>query len=62
MTMWKDILFVGGAAALGEYLSRTYGTTIKAKAVEMKIPPTVAHAAVVGGAAAGAFFVLKAVL
>lgn len=59
--MWKDALFVGGAAAIGEYASRKWGAAIEAKAVEYKIPPTVAHAAVVGTMAASGFFLLKAI-
>jgi hypothetical protein len=61
MNMWKDVAFVAGAAALGEYASRKWGGAITAKAVEMKVPPAVAHAAVVGGCAAGGFFLLKAI-
>lgn len=59
--MWKDVMFVAGAAALGEYGARKWGASIEAKAVEMKIPPTFAHAAVVGGAAALGFLVVKAI-
>jgi hypothetical protein len=59
--MWKDVAFVGAAAALGEYASRKWGAQITNKAVEMKVPPVVAHAAVVGGFAAGGFFLLKAI-
>lgn len=58
--MWKEVAFVAGAAALGEYASRKWGTSIEAKAIEMKIPPTLAHAAVVGGFAAAGFAVAKA--
>ncbi len=60
--MWKDIAFVAGAAALGEYASRKWGASIEAKAVEMKIPTSIAHAAVVGGFAAGGYALAKAVL
>lgn len=60
--MWKDALIVGAAAALGEYGARKFGTTIEAKAVEMKLPPAVAHAAVVGGAAVLGFLVVKAII
>lgn len=59
--MWKDVLLIAGSAALGEYLSRKYGASIEAKAVEMKIPATLAHGAVVGGFAAGGYFVAKAI-
>jgi fluoride ion exporter CrcB/FEX len=60
--MWKDVAFVAAAAALGEYASRKWGGKIEQKALEMKIPPAVAHAAVVGSFAAGAFFAFKAIL
>ena len=60
--MWKEILFVGAAAAGGEWLSRKYGGTIEQKAVEMKVPPTLAHAAVVGAFAVAGYAVAKAVL
>lgn len=60
--MMKEVLIVAGSAALGEFLAQKFGTTIEAKAVSMKIPPTVAHMAVVGGAAALGFVVLKHVL
>jgi hypothetical protein len=60
--MFKDVMIVAGATALGEYLSRKFGATIESKAVEMKIPPTLAHAAVVGSGAATAYFVIKAVI
>lgn len=60
--MWKDVLIVAAAAAGGEYLSRRFGSQIEAKAVELKIPPTIAHAAVVGGSAATTYFVIKAIL
>lgn len=60
--MWKDVLIVGAAAAIGEYGARKFGTSIEAKAVEMKVPPAVAHAAIVGGAAALGYLVVKAVL
>jgi hypothetical protein len=59
--MWKDVAIVAIAAGLGEFGARKYGTAIEAKAVEMKIPTSVAHAAVVGGFAAASFFVVKAV-
>ena len=59
--MWKEALFVGVAAGLGEYGARKFGGTIEKKAVEMKIPPAVAHAAVVGGAAILGFMLVKAV-
>jgi hypothetical protein len=60
--MWKDVAIVAGAAALGEYGARKFAGPIEAKAVAMKVPPTIAHAAVVGTAAALAFFLVKAVL
>ncbi len=59
--MWKEALIVGIAAGLGEYGARKFGATIEQKAVEMKIPPTVAHATVVGGAAILGFMVVKAI-
>lgn len=60
--MWKDIAFVAGSAALGEWASRKWGAQIEMKAAEMKVPPTIAHAAVVGGFAAGGYALLKAIL
>lgn len=60
--MWKDALIVAAAAGGGEWLSRKYGSAIEAKAVEMKLPVSLAHAAVVGGFAAVTFFVVKAVI
>ncbi len=59
--MWKDVAIVGGAAAIGEYVSRRWGAPIEAQAVKMKIPAAVAHAAVVGGCAAGGFLLLKSI-
>jgi hypothetical protein len=59
--MWKDVAIVAGAAALGEFGARKFGAHIEAKAIEMKIPPPLAHAAVVGGAAALGFLVVKAI-
>jgi hypothetical protein len=60
--MWKDVAIVAGAAALGEWGARKYGAQIESKAVEMKIPVALAHAGVVGGAAALGYFVIKAIL
>jgi hypothetical protein len=59
--MWKDVAIVAGAAALGEYGARKFGATIESKAIEMKVPPALAHAAIVGGAAALGYLVIKAV-
>ncbi len=59
--MWKDVAIVGGAAAIGEYVSRRWGGPIEAQAVKMKVPSPVAHAAVVGACAAGGFFLIKAI-
>lgn len=55
----KELLIVGAAAAVAEYARGKYGAKIEEMAVKAKIPPTVAHVAVVGGAAAGAFYVIK---
>ncbi len=60
--MWKEIAFVAGAAALGEWATRKWGSSIEQKAIEMKVPPTVAHAAVVGGFAAAGYGLAKAIL
>lgn len=57
----KEALIVGGAAMAGEFIVQKFGATIEQKAVEMKIPPTVAHMAIVGGAAMLGFVVLRAV-
>jgi len=59
--MWKDVAIVAGAAALGEYGARRFGASIEAKAVEMKVPVPLAHALVVGSAAAVGFLVIKAI-
>ncbi len=59
--MLKEVLIVGGSAALGEFIVQKFGATIEAKAVAMKVPPTVAHMAIVGGSAALGYVVLKAV-
>lgn len=58
----KEVLIVGAAAALGEFFVQRYGSQIQAKAVEMKIPPMVAHVAIVGGSAAAGYALLRAVL
>lgn len=58
----KDVLIVAGAAALGEYMRGKFGGSIEKAAIEAKVPPAIAHAAVVGGAAALGFVVLRAVL
>lgn len=60
--MWKDVAIVAVAAGLGEYAARKFGTSIEAKAIELKIPPAAAHALVVGAGAAAGFLVVKAVL
>lgn len=60
--MWKDALIIGAVAGLGEFGARKFGTQIEAKAIEMKIPTPVAHAAVVGGFAVGAYLLVKAVM
>lgn len=60
--MWKEALFVGGAAALGQWAAQKYGGSIEAKAIEMKIPPTLAHATVVGAAAVAGYMLVKAIL
>ena len=57
----KEVLFVAGAAALGEYLRGKFGANIEKMAIDAKIPPTVAHVAIVGGAAALGFVALRAV-
>lgn len=59
--MLKEVLIVGGSAAVGELIVQKFGSSIEAKAVSMKIPPTVAHMAVVGSAAALGYVLLKAV-
>lgn len=59
--MWKDVAIVAAAAAIGEYGARKFGASIESKAVEMKIPVAVAHAAVVGGAAALGYLLVKAI-
>ncbi len=59
--MLKEVLLVAGAAGAGEFLVRKFGTSIEAKLVQMKIPPTVGHAAVVGGFAAIAFLAARAI-
>lgn len=58
----KEILVVGASAAVGEFLVQRYGNQIQAKAVELHIPPMVAHVAVVGGFAVLGYVVLRAVL
>lgn len=60
--MWKSVAIVAVAAALGEYGARKYGAPIEAKATAMKVPIPVAHAVVVGGAAAIGFFVVSAIV
>jgi hypothetical protein len=60
--MWKEVAFVAGAAALGEYAARQWGSSIETKAIEMKVPVAVAHALVVGSFAAAGFAVAKALL
>lgn len=60
--MVKEALVVGVSAAAGEFVARKYGTSIEAKAVEMKIPAALAHAAVVGTFAVGGYLIAKAVL
>lgn len=60
--MFKEVAIVAGCAALGEWLSQKYGAQIQAKAVAMKVPVAVAHAGIVGGAAALGYLVVKAVL
>jgi len=57
----KEVLFVAGAAALGEYMRGKFGASIEKAAIDAKIPPQVAHIAMVGGAAAVGFVVLRAV-
>ncbi len=60
--MWKELLVVGIAAAAGEFVVQKYGNAIQAKAVAMKVPPAVAHVAIVGGAAAAGYALVKAIL
>ena len=60
--MLKEILMVGAAAAIGEYADQKFGASIEAQAVKMKVPPAIAHAAVVGAFAAGGYWVLKSFL
>jgi hypothetical protein len=60
--MWKDVAIVAGAAALGEYASRTWGGSIEKFAVDKKIPTPVAHAVVVGGFAGAGYFLIKAIV
>jgi hypothetical protein len=62
MTMWKEVLFVAGAAAVGEYAARKWGAGIEKKAIEMKVPPMLANALVVGAFAAAGYGVAKAIL
>jgi hypothetical protein len=58
----KELLIVGGSAALGGVVVSKYGASIEAKAVQFKIPPTLAHMGVVGGTAALVYYVLRSVL
>lgn len=58
---WKELFLVGAAAAAGQWAAQKWGTSIEAKAGEYKIPPTIAHAVVVGGAAMGGFALAKAI-
>lgn len=59
--MLKEVLFVGGSAALGGYLATKYGAPIEAQAIKLKIPAPVAHMIVVGGTAAGGYFLLRSI-
>ncbi len=58
----KELLIVGAAAAGGTWISQKWGAKIEAKAIEMKIPATAAHMAVVGGFSALTYFVAKQVI
>jgi hypothetical protein len=58
--MWKDVAIVAVAAGGGQWVAGKFGAKIESKAVEMKIPPAVAHAVVVGGGAAAVYFIVKA--
>jgi hypothetical protein len=60
--MMKDLLYVGAAAALGEYMTRRFGAQIEAQAAKLKLPPTIAHAAVVGGFAVAGYWAGKSLL
>lgn len=57
--MWKDVAIVAVSAGIGEWGARKYGASIEAKAIELKIPPALAHAGVVGGAAALGYLLVK---
>lgn len=60
--MIKEAAVVGLSAAAGEFVSRKYGASIEAKAVAMKIPPALAHGAVVGAFAVAGYLAIKAIL
>jgi hypothetical protein len=57
--MWKDVAIVAVSAGLGEWGARKFAGPIEAKAIELKIPAALAHAGVVGGAAAIGYLVVK---
>jgi hypothetical protein len=59
--MWKEIMFVGAAAALGEFAVQKWGNQIQAQAVKLHIPPMAAHIVIVGGSAAAGYAVLRAI-
>jgi hypothetical protein len=57
--MLKEALIVAVAAGGGTYISQRWGQKIEAQAVAMHVPPVAAHMAVVGGFAAGVYFVVR---
>lgn len=60
--MLKEVLIVGGSAAIGGWIVTKYGAPIEAQAVKLHVPVTLAHMAVVGGSAALVYFVLRQVV
>lgn len=60
--MLKDVLVIGGSAAVATYATQKWGGPLEIQAQKLHVPPVIAHMVVVGGFTALAYFVAKAIL
>jgi hypothetical protein len=60
--MLKEVLVVGGSAAVGGWLTTKYGGKIQPYFISLGLPASAANVVVVGGSAALVYFVVRAVM
>lgn len=58
----KEVLIIGGAAALGTWATQKWGGPLAEQAIKLHVPPSVASMLVVGSFTAGSWFILKHII